>query len=75
MAVYGTKVRWELGYLVLGPDYFFGDAIPNHEPGRDRNAWIMGSRKPAIDAFPAWLNAVKVKYGAPIVPASLCVSS
>jgi len=51
------------GYLVLGPDYFFGDAIPNHEPGRDRQAWIMGSRKPAIDAFPAWLDAVKAKYG------------
>ncbi|OAX37884.1 alpha/beta-hydrolase [Rhizopogon vinicolor AM-OR11-026] len=52
------------GYLVLGPDYFFGDAVPNHEPGRDREAWIMGVRKLAIDAFPAWLDAVKSKYGA-----------
>jgi len=65
----------EVGYLVLGPDYFFGDAIPNHEPGRDRQAWIMGSRKPAIDAFPAWLDAVKVKYGTSIFPASSCVLS
>ena len=63
----------DLGYLVLGPDYFFGDAVPNHEPGRDLEAWIMGSRKPAIDAFPAWLDAVKTKYGTSIVPASQCV--
>jgi len=56
-----------LGYLVLGPDYFFGDAVPNHEPGRDRNAWIMASRKQASDAFPAWLDAVKAKFGACVV--------
>lgn len=62
-----------LGYLVLGPDYFFGDAVPNHEPDRDRNAWLMRSRQPAIDAFPAWLDAVKVKYGTCLVLVSRCV--
>ncbi|OJA17707.1 hypothetical protein AZE42_13107 [Rhizopogon vesiculosus] len=54
----------ELGYLVLGPDYFFGDAVPNHEPGRDRDAWLIVAWKLAIDAFPTWLDAVKAKYGA-----------
>lgn len=51
------------GYIVLGPDYFFGDSVPNHLPDRDRQAWIDNSRQPAIDAFPAWLDAVKGKYG------------
>lgn len=50
------------GYVVLGPDYFFGDSAPNHD-GPDRQEWIDNSRKPAIDAFPAWLDAVKGKYG------------
>jgi len=63
----GPSKTMELGYLVLGPDYFFGDAVPNHEPGRDREAWIMGVRKLAIDAFPAWLDAVKSKYGTSLV--------
>jgi hypothetical protein len=63
-----------LGYLVLGPDYFFGDAVPNQEHGRDRDAWIMASRKSAIDALPAWLDAVKVKYGTWLGPTSRCTS-
>ncbi|KAG2090774.1 uncharacterized protein F5147DRAFT_724478 [Suillus discolor] len=50
-------------YIVLGADYFFGDSVPNHLPDCDRQAWIDNSRKPAIDAFPAWLDAVKGKYG------------
>ncbi|KAG1742669.1 dienelactone hydrolase [Suillus paluster] len=51
------------GYIVLGPDYFFGNAIPNHPPDYDRKAWIESAWKPAMDAFPAWLKAVKAKYG------------
>lgn len=51
------------GYIVLGPDYFFGDSVMNHENDRDRQPWIDNARKPAIDAFPAWLDAVKGKYG------------
>ncbi|KAG2033011.1 dienelactone hydrolase [Suillus americanus] len=51
------------GYIVLGPDYFFGDSVMNHEADRDRQGWIDGARKPAIDAFPAWLDAVKGRYG------------
>ena len=60
----------ELGYLVLGPDYFFGNAVPNHSPGFDRDAWLQEALKPATDAFPAWLDAVKAKYGTWLVPAS-----
>lgn len=51
------------GYLVLGPDYFFGDAVPNHPPGRDLATWPLTALKPAVDAFPAWLEAAKAKYG------------
>jgi dienelactone hydrolase len=51
------------GYLVLGPDYFFGDAVPNHPPGRDMQTWLAHATKPAVDAFPTWLESVKAKYG------------
>ncbi|KAG9313257.1 dienelactone hydrolase [Chiua virens] len=51
------------GFLVLGPDYFFGDAIPNHPPDRDRQAWINSARAPAIEVIPKWLDAVKGLYG------------
>jgi len=51
------------GYVVLGPDYFFGDAVTNHTIEPDRQTWIDNARKPAIDAFPAWLDAVKGRYG------------
>jgi hypothetical protein len=57
-----------LGYLVLGPDYFFGDAVPNHPPGRDMQTWLAHATKPAVDAFPTWLESVKAKYGACLVP-------
>ena len=60
----------ELGYLVLGPDYFFGNAVPNHPPGFDRHVWVQQAMKSAIDAFPAWLDAVKAKYGTWLGPAS-----
>ncbi|KAF9225101.1 alpha/beta-hydrolase [Gyrodon lividus] len=52
------------GFIVLGPDYFFGDAAPNHPPDGDRSVWVQGARAPAIGAFPKWLNAVKAIYGA-----------
>lgn len=56
--------EWDIpGFLVLGPDYFFGDAVPNHLPNRDREAWISAARAPATEAFPKWLNAVKALYG------------
>ncbi|KAF8837366.1 hypothetical protein BDN67DRAFT_991787 [Paxillus ammoniavirescens] len=52
-----------LGFVVLSPDYFFGDAVPNHQPGRDRNAWLQSVRASASEAFPKWLDADKAIYG------------
>ncbi|KII92995.1 hypothetical protein PLICRDRAFT_375986 [Plicaturopsis crispa FD-325 SS-3] len=52
------------GFTVLGPDYFFGDAITKHEdPGFDKATWMANARTKALAAFPAWLEAVKEKYG------------
>jgi len=53
------------GFTVVGPDYFFGDAIYKHtEPDFDRMAWIGEYMKKAKAAVPAWLTAIKDKYGA-----------
>ena len=57
-----------LGYIVLGPDYFFGDHIQDHQepdfklPER-RDAWILQMLKNAQEAMPRWLSAVKETYG------------
>jgi len=53
------------GFIVLGPDYFFGDPIQNHdnEEGFDRPAWIAKSKKQADECVPKWLEAVKEKFG------------
>ncbi|KAG6840326.1 hypothetical protein C0991_007439 [Blastosporella zonata] len=54
------------GFLVLGIDYFFGDAIHLHleEEGFDRVAWITNAREKSHEAFPKWLEAVRSTYGA-----------
>lgn len=56
-----------LGFITLGPDYFFGDPIQNHkdEEGFDRAAWSAKSKKQARESIPRWLEAVKEKYGQP----------
>lgn len=65
----GPGVVKPTGFLVLGPDYFFGDAVPNHPPDRDREAWIHAARAPAVEAFSKWIDAVKTLYGeSPTVP-------
>ncbi|KAG8219214.1 dienelactone hydrolase family-domain-containing protein [Butyriboletus roseoflavus] len=51
------------GFIVLGPDYFFGSAVQDLPANSDRNAWIEGARAPASEAFPKWLDAVKATYG------------
>jgi dienelactone hydrolase len=53
------------GFIVLGPDYFFGDPIQNHanEEGFDRPAWMAKSKKQADECVPKWLEAVKEKFG------------
>lgn len=54
------------GFIVLGPDYFFGDSMGFHrgiEPDFDGEAWVQRQRKPAHEVMPKWLEAVKEKYG------------
>ena len=54
-----------LGFIVLGIDYFFGDAIHLHanEEGFDRSGWIAKSMPRAKEAFPKWLKRVREIYG------------
>ncbi|KAF6741571.1 dienelactone hydrolase family-domain-containing protein [Ephemerocybe angulata] len=53
------------GYHVLGPDYFFGDAITQHVyenfQSFDPNFVL---RAQAEAALPAWIEAVRQRYGA-----------
>ncbi|KAF5376906.1 hypothetical protein D9615_007353 [Tricholomella constricta] len=52
------------GFLVLGIDYFFGDAVQLHtEPGFDRAVWIQNAREKAKPVVPKWLDAVREQYG------------
>jgi len=51
------------GFIVLGPDYFFGSPVQDLPADRDMVAWIEEARAPANEAFPKWLDAVKEKYG------------
>jgi len=53
------------GFTVLGPDYFFGDPIQNHnnEVGWDQAEWMGKSRKKAVECIPKWVEAAKLIYG------------
>jgi hypothetical protein len=53
------------GFIVLGIDYLFGDAINLHtdEKGFDKAAWIAKSMERAKEAFPKWLKEVREIYG------------
>jgi len=52
------------GFLVLGLDYFFGDAIDKHtDPDFDRMAWITEMRGRADVETPKWIQAVREQYG------------
>jgi hypothetical protein len=53
------------GFIVLGIDYFLGDAINKHtgEANWDRNAWIQKSRPLSELVTPKWLEAVRKEYG------------
>jgi len=54
----------ENGYLVLGIDYFFGDAVYLHtEPDFDRKAWIDKNIKAAKEVVPKWLHAIYEMHG------------
>jgi hypothetical protein len=53
------------GFIVVGPDYFFGDPIDLHtgKEGWDRQAWMAKSRRAADECVPKWFEAVKEEYG------------
>lgn len=51
------------GFLVLGPDYFFGIPVQNLPPDRDKVAWSLEARTAAIDVFPKWFEQVKSMHG------------
>ncbi|KAG6831281.1 hypothetical protein H0H87_005745 [Tephrocybe sp. NHM501043] len=53
------------GFLVLGIDYFFGDAIHLHleEERFDRAAWIANGRLKSREVYPKWLETVRSIYG------------
>ncbi|KAF2212747.1 hypothetical protein CERZMDRAFT_111797 [Cercospora zeae-maydis SCOH1-5] len=64
----------EAGYLVLGPDYFRGDAIykhkkdlhdPNDNPTFDFSAWLAKHREFSHPFVPKWVEEVKKQYGKP----------
>lgn len=58
-----------LGFHVVSPDYFFGNPIhvANEKEGFDRAAWMDEVRAKSNAAFPAWKDAIKAKYGEPLL--------
>ncbi|KAF9258070.1 alpha/beta-hydrolase [Marasmius fiardii PR-910] len=53
------------GFIVVGIDYFLGDPVylHNEEAGFNRDAWMAKSKAQAARIHPAWLEAVRQKYG------------
>ena len=51
------------GFIVLGPDYFFGASVQDLPEDRDKTSWASEALPKAREAFPKWLDAVKATYG------------
>ncbi|KAG9309080.1 dienelactone hydrolase [Chiua virens] len=51
------------GFVVLGPDYLFGQYVQDVPGDVDKFAWAHTRLDAAVEAFPKWLDAVKAKYG------------
>ncbi|KAH7916438.1 Alpha/Beta hydrolase protein [Hygrophoropsis aurantiaca] len=51
------------GFIVLGPDYFFGTSVPNQPPGTDLRSWAAEAYVRAVETFPKWLEGVRERYG------------
>ena len=51
------------GFIVLGPDYFFGAPVQDSLSDRDKVAWAHEALVKARVVFPKWLDAVKATYG------------
>jgi hypothetical protein len=59
----GWVLRWGVGFLVLGPDYFLGVSALDLPEGRDKAEWVSELLVKAVEVFPKWLDAVKATYG------------
>lgn len=55
------------GFLVVAPDYFFGDPVTKHldTPGFSIDEWIGPKMDAAVPAVPKWIDAVKQRFGTP----------
>ena len=53
----------ETGFTVLGPDYFFGAYFQDLPADADKAAWAYKAKDKVFKVFPAWIDAVKAKYG------------
>ena len=51
------------GFIVLGPDYFFGVPIQDLPANRDKAGWANEALVAAREVFPKWLDTVKATYG------------
>ena len=51
------------GFIVLGPDYFFGVHVQDLPEGCDKAAWVSEVLPKAVEAFTRWFDAVKATYG------------
>ena len=51
------------GFIVLGPDYFFGVPVQNLPPDRDKVAWSLEALAAAVEVFPKWFEQVRATYG------------
>ncbi|KAF8555051.1 alpha/beta-hydrolase [Imleria badia] len=51
------------GFIVLGPDYFFGVPIQDMPTDLDKATWVNRARAKALEVFPKWFDAVKATYG------------
>ncbi|KAG6380557.1 Alpha/Beta hydrolase protein [Boletus reticuloceps] len=52
-----------MGFIVLGPDYFFGTYAQDLPADQDRTAWGREALSKALEVFPKWFEVVKAKYG------------
>ncbi|KAF8131431.1 dienelactone hydrolase [Boletus edulis] len=51
------------GFIVLGPDYFFGTYAQDLPEDQDKTAWAYEALSKALEVFPEWFDTVKAKYG------------
>ncbi|KAH7886375.1 dienelactone hydrolase [Phlebopus sp. FC_14] len=63
--VFTSNPHGNVGFTVLGIDYFFGDGleIAQKDPSFNRDVWREKVLKQAKEHTPKWVEAVRQKYG------------